>query len=102
MRVAATMGAAQEYDFSKSLESIWEVIGLANKLVEEVKPWNLSKENKTEDLAKFMVVLVVVLRELSQVLLPFMPYTAAAMQEQLGQDTIKKGSPLFPRIETKK
>lgn len=101
-RVAAHLASGQSYDFSAALEAVWEVIGLANKLVEEVKPWNLSKENRTEDLAKFMVVLVTVLRQVSRVLLPFLPQTSALIREQLGQDKIKKGSPLFPRIETKK
>jgi hypothetical protein len=37
--------------------------------------------------------------------MPFMPETARSIQEQIGSDetgTIKKGKPLFPRIETKK
>ncbi len=102
-RVASFLGGAEPlvYDFSKALEAIWESIGLANKLVEEVKPWNLAKENRAEELAQFMLVLVAVLREVGKALAPFMPDTAASIAQQLGSDTIAKGNPLFPRIETK-
>ncbi len=101
LRVATGMGGA-EFDFSKSLEAISEVIGMANKLVEEVKPWNLAKENKAEDLAKFMAVLVEVMRRTAHHLEAFMPQTAKAISGQFDRDPIVKGNPLFPRIEAPK
>jgi len=89
------------FDFSLSLEKIWELINMANKYVEETKPWNLAKENKTDELKSFIRLLVDVIREVAGVILPFMPGTAVSIQEQIGQDTINKGKPLFPRIEIK-
>ncbi|MBP7836190.1 MAG: methionine--tRNA ligase [Candidatus Omnitrophica bacterium] len=90
--------ALNNQDFSRALEGIWELIGTANKYVEETKPWNLEKGGKQEELKKFIRVLVEVIRKVSEELEAFMPRTAALIQEQAGSSTIKKGSPLFPRI----
>ena len=89
-------------DFSLALEKIWEVIGIANKYVEETKPWDLLKNGKTEELKAFIRLLVDAIRKISDEIVPFMPKTAESIFQQLGQVEIKKGNPLFPRIETKK
>ena len=89
-------------DFSLALEKIWETIGITNKYVEETKPWNLAKDGKTEELKAFIRLLVDAIRKISDEIAPFMPKTAESIFQQLGQAEIKKGSPLFPRIETKK
>jgi methionyl-tRNA synthetase len=86
-------------DFSSALEKIWELINMANKYVEETKPWNLAKENKTEELKSFIRLLVDVIRKVTEEIIPFMPDTAKSIKEQFGDKEIKKGSPLFPRIE---
>jgi len=86
-------------DYSLALEKIWELINLANKYVEETKPWNLSKENKTEELESFMRLLVDAIREAAEQIYPFMPQTAECIIAQLGKDKSKKGKPLFPRIQ---
>ncbi len=89
------------FDFSSSLGKIWELINMANKYVEETKPWNLAKENKTEELKFFIRLLVEVIRAVADEVEAFMPHTAKLIKEQIGSDTVKKGSPLFPRIDTK-
>lgn len=88
-------------DFSLALEKIWEVIGITNKYVEETKPWNLVKENKDEQLKAFICLLVWAIRKIGQEIAPFMPKTAESINLQLGGSKIKKGDPLFPRIEIK-
>ncbi|MBI4335968.1 MAG: methionine--tRNA ligase [Candidatus Omnitrophica bacterium] len=85
-------------DFSPALEEIWKIINMANKYVEETKPWNLAKEKKAGELEGFIRLLVDVIRKVSGAIYPFMSQTAEAIMEQLGQDKIKKGKPLFPRI----
>ena len=92
---------SNNFDFSLALEKIWELINLANKYVEETKPWNLAKEKKDEELKVFIRLLVEVIRKTSDELSAFMPHTAALINEQVGKDSIKKGAPLFPRIEIK-
>ncbi|MDD4893694.1 MAG: methionine--tRNA ligase [Candidatus Omnitrophica bacterium] len=97
------VSAAMAYlDFSLALEHIWELINMANKYVEETKPWNLAKENKTDELKSFIRLLVDVIREAAEHIYPFMPQTAESIKEQMGQDKINKGKPLFPRIENPK
>ena len=87
-------------NFSEALENIWLLINLANKYVEETKPWNLAKEDKTQELENFIALLIKVIRAVEKSLAPFMPNTAEAIRVQIGEDSVKKGEPLFPRIET--
>ncbi|MGE5197702.1 MAG: methionine--tRNA ligase [Deltaproteobacteria bacterium] len=98
---ASYLAAASDFNFSLALGAIWELINMANKYVEEIKPWNLAKENKQEELKAFIWLLVRVIRESSAMIAPFMPQTAESILQQLGQDRIQKGKPLFPRIEIK-
>ncbi|MBI4706322.1 MAG: methionine--tRNA ligase [Candidatus Omnitrophica bacterium] len=87
--------------FSQALEEIWALINMANKYVEDTKPWNLAKENKTAELKTFIALLVEVIREVGKDSACFMPKTAQAIFEQIGTATINKAGPLFPRIDTK-
>lgn len=89
-------------DFSLALEKIWEIIGITNKYIEETKPWNLVKEAKEEQLKTFICLLVTSIRKIGIEIAPFMPKTAESIFLQLGASEIRKGAPLFPRIETKK
>ncbi len=93
---------SSNFNFSLSLERIWNSIAMANKYVEETKPWSLAKENKSAELKAFIRLLVDVIRAVSVQVYPFMPQTADSIKEQLGSDKIKKGNPLFPRIEKEK
>jgi methionyl-tRNA synthetase len=91
--------AGPDFNFALPLENIWELINMANKYVEETKPWNLAKDNKTKELEGFIRLLVEVIRAVAVKIQPFMPETAESILQQLGQDKIEKGKPLFPRIE---
>ncbi len=100
-----------ELDFAGALSKIWEVIDVANKLIEDSKPWALAKEKKIDELANLMYALLEALRTIAISISPFMPDTAKAMMVQLGisddktalkpGDKINKSAPLFPRIEVK-
>jgi len=100
--LAVSDALLKECGFSLALEKIWELINMANKYVEESKPWNLARQDKKEELSNFILVLVRVIRKVSLAIEPFMPGTALSIKEQIGETEIKKGSPLFPRIELKK
>ena len=111
--------AMNKVDFSQALVSIWELIKMSNKFIEERAPWKLSKEDKIDELKDMMYDLYEVLRVVSVSLWPFLPMTSAEMARQLGlKDTqkqnlkdlswglaksgtkITKGKPLFPRIDS--
>ncbi|MDP3142844.1 MAG: methionine--tRNA ligase [Candidatus Omnitrophota bacterium] len=100
--ITASFNAGFGFDFSAGLKHIWELVGMANKYVEETKPWNLAKENKAEELQSFIRLLVDAIREVAKDLSAFMPQTAESIKSQLGTDKIQKGKPLFPRIEIDK
>ena len=72
---------------------------MANKYIEDTKPWNLIKEDKKDALSIFICILVEVIRSVAQELEVFMPQTAGLIQVQFEGQIIKKGEPLFPRIE---
>ncbi len=110
--------AMDKIDFSKALSVIWELVNTANKFIEQKAPWRLSREDKIGELKDMMYVLYEVLRVISVALWPFLPLTSDEMLSQLGREEannksledlafglarpgtrIKKGKPLFPRIE---
>ncbi|MCM8795559.1 MAG: methionine--tRNA ligase [Candidatus Omnitrophica bacterium] len=86
--------------FNLALESIWKIINLANKYIEDTKPWTLAKENKAQELKEFIAILVKVIRTVQDLIVPFMPDTARSIKEQFGEKKINKQKPLFPRINT--
>lgn len=98
VQISNSLSVAGGFNFSSALEEIWKLIGMANKYIEDTKPWNLVKENKIDELKVFICLLVKVIREVAETIAPFMPQTAVSIQEQLGQDRIKKEKPLFPRV----
>ncbi len=108
-----------ELQFSRALESIWEFIGLANKFIEDRKPWLLAKTSTTrQQLASVIGSLAKAIKDISVFIYPFMPKTAAEIQKQLGilennhsfclefqqefkeNTLVRKGAPLFPRIDS--
>ena len=109
------------FDFMAALTKIWEVINIANKYIEDSKPWNLAKEKKTDELSAMIYNLMETLRITALAVGPFMPSTSGEIWHQLGLSEIDKAKfseikewgrlkagmkinrskPLFPRIETK-
>jgi len=94
--VKAAMDAV---DFTLSLDKVWSVVNQANKFIEDTKPWVLLRENKTQELASFSLLLVRAIKAISEALCSFMPLTSKSIREQYSAPLIKKGFPLFPRIE---
>lgn len=108
-----------DIQFSQALESIWKFIKLSNKYVEDSRPWALAKDDASKDVLSATIYnLAESLRIIAIFISPFMPNTSSKIYEQLGipevdlkmrQDArwgmlkpgikIKKGKPLFPRIE---
>jgi methionyl-tRNA synthetase len=105
--------------FNKALQSIWELIGLGNKYIDDTAPWALAKDESQKDrLGTIMYNLLDSLRLVGILIAPVMPETAGKILEILGCDpedltladkdrwgglkpgtAIAKAKPLFPRIE---
>ncbi len=110
-----------QLNFTRALDEIWEVVREANRFIDQEKPWELSKIDE-ERLASVLYILLETLRNLGWMLQPIMPQIGEEIWLQLGIDwekekemdfkkaikwgrlkpgtEIKKGEPLFPRIES--
>ena len=89
----------ENVDFGAALDKIWQLINRANKFIEDTKPWGLLKEKKTEELNSFILTLVSVIRNVAEAVACFMPLASKSIQEQYSSSVIKKGLPIFPRLE---
>jgi methionyl-tRNA synthetase len=81
--------ALDDFRFNEALAAIWESIGCCDKYIEQEKPWEPGKE-------KVILNLVASIREIAELLRPFLPETAEKILDQL---EAKKSKPLFPRLE---
>jgi len=124
---AASLRVAQEAEklvgelaFHRFLISIWELINLANKYIDEMAPWALAKDPaKAGKLDTVLYQLLEGLRFTAVLISPFMPQTAEKILGQLGiadagsqnlaglkewgglkpGGGVHKGESLFPRVE---
>ncbi|MCU0844372.1 MAG: methionine--tRNA ligase [Spirochaetes bacterium] len=108
------------FQFSVAIEKLWEFIRYLNKYIDERKPWQLAKENKTAELSSTMrnllesiagvaVVLSPVLNRTSPVILTALGLPADTGLDRISSlDALATGSPigemgvLYPRIEKEK
>lgn len=81
--------------FHGALESILNVVDQSNKYIETKKPWTDTPTNADRKLV--LGNLVEVIREVAEMILPFMPETASKIQNQFKGPKIKIEEPLFPR-----
>ncbi len=105
----------EEQAFHKALDRAWEVIGDANRYVDQQAPWALKKTDPAR-MATVLYTLAEVLRHIAILLQPFMPGSMAKMLDQLAvpedrrafanltpDDALEPGTPLpapegvFPR-----
>ncbi|OCA88475.1 methionine--tRNA ligase [Pradoshia sp. D12] len=112
--------AMDDMQFSVALSTIWQLVSRTNKYIDETQPWALAKdEAKVDELASVMVHLAESLRRVAIMLKPFLTVTPEKIFEQLDcQDpllqswdslkefglisensTVKKGQPIFPRLD---
>jgi len=110
-----------QYDtqqFHEALKSIWDVIGDANRYVDEMAPWALRKTDP-DRMADVLWVLCEVIRVVAILIQPVMPQAAARLLDQIavppserafsllhggasmaGGQGINKPEPIFPRYVT--
>jgi methionyl-tRNA synthetase len=113
--------AMETMEFSVALSSLWQLISRTNKYIDETQPWALAKdESKKEELGSVMSHLAESLRRVAVLLQPFLTRTPKEIFEQLnlhdermhtweslesfgaipaGTEVVKKGEPIFPRLE---
>jgi methionyl-tRNA synthetase len=108
-----------ELSFHLALADIWEVIGNANKLIEEQKPWVKAKEGQLSDVADLLCELFAAIKWCAVTLYPVMPTSAAKLWSAIGLDSeilweqatqsdfsvgheFPAAQPLFPRADLAK
>lgn len=106
-------------EVSVALTAIATLVRAANKYIEDQQPWALARQPELrEQLENVLYNLAEVCRVLSVLLTPFLIEAPKAMRQQLGIDApveryeeaifggfpvgirVRRGDPLFPRIET--
>lgn len=117
--VAGYNDAMDHMELNQAIKDVWNLIGRANKYIDETAPWILAKDPaQAERLQAVMYNLAEALRIIAILIAPFVPVTAPKIYEQLGLGNpesffmadavwgklatgtkVQKGEPLFPRIE---
>lgn len=117
--VAGYSDAMDHMELNQAIKDVWNLIGRANKYIDETAPWILAKDPaQAERLQAVMYNLAEALRIIAILIAPFVPVTAPKIYEQLGLGKsesffmadavwgklasgtkVQKGYPLFPRIE---
>lgn len=117
--VAGYSDAMDHMELNQAIKDVWNLIGRANKYIDETAPWILAKDPaEAERLQAVMYNLAEALRIIAILIAPFVPVTAPKIYEQLGLGKpesffmadavwsklatgtkVQKGEPLFPRIE---
>ena len=125
---AISIGAASKVEanmdkfaFNMALEDIWTVVRRANKYIDETMPWVLAKDEKDKPrLDNVLHNLAEAIRIVSVLIEPFMHTTSGKIRKQLGLwfaepvwadaftfemmngEQVKKGDPIFPRLDIEK
>lgn len=89
-----------DYRADRALENIWLAVRNLNSYLEQVKPWEIAKKpEEAEHLQEILAYAAAALRQIAQLLWPFLPATAQAITRifEGGQVTPFKGV-LFPKI----
>ncbi|MFW6050364.1 MAG: methionine--tRNA ligase [Myxococcota bacterium] len=120
----AAAAAARHMDAiapQRALEAVWELVGHANRYVDQTAPWTLAKEGKSDRLAQVAYTVLEALRWMSVMLWPVMPKKCDELRHQLGLPPLmpterldlwpsvwgglragtatRPGQPLFPRFD---
>ncbi|WP_296949971.1 methionine--tRNA ligase [uncultured Massilia sp.] len=84
-RQASIAASFEAREFGKAIREIMEVADVANRYVDENKPWILAKdESKTAELHDVCTTALVLFRQLTIMLSPVLPHVAARVREFLG------------------
>ncbi|MGI9461470.1 MAG: methionine--tRNA ligase [Alphaproteobacteria bacterium] len=75
----------KELAFHRALESIWAVIGEANRFIDKSAPWALAKTDKVA-MAGVLWVMLMVIKDVAIILQCFIPESAMKLLTQLGVD----------------
>lgn len=86
--------------FNESLACTWELVSYCDKYIDNEKPWEVKDLDRQKSIFSNLLHS---LKNISEMIEPFLPLTSEKMKNQLGENrgafNIKKGEALFPRIQ---
>jgi methionyl-tRNA synthetase len=80
--LSTVRGHISEQAFHLALEAIWQVVGEANRYIDEQAPWVLSRSDRPR-MGTVLYVLAETIRDLGILVQPFVPGAAAKLLDQL-------------------
>jgi methionyl-tRNA synthetase len=86
--------------FDRALDNVWTMVRGLNAYLEEVKPWQAAKDNDSEHLQEILAYSATSLRQIADLLWPFLPATSEAIKKIFDDNGVVapyKGV-LFPKI----
>lgn len=91
--------AMEDWKFHDAAATLLSVATSLNQRIEAVKPWELQKAGRNEDVKAFLDEMIEGLRRLGHWLEPFMPETSGKIAAMFAEGKpIERGEPLFPRL----
>lgn len=93
--------ALAECRFDRALDDVWEQIRGLNQYIDEEKPWAIAKTGDETHLREVLAYCAGCLLQIADLLLPFLPETAAKIHTIFKDGVIHPGATtLFPKKET--
>jgi methionyl-tRNA synthetase len=90
--------ALAECRFDRALDSVWEQVRGLNQLIDTEKPWQIAKTDDADHLREVLARLVSDLLEIATLLQPFLPGTAAKIQQLFAEGLVSPlETTLFPK-----
>lgn len=94
--------AIADLEFNKAIDYVWDMVRSLNQYIDQVKPWAIAKERDTNPeaeghLAEVLAHSVGSLLQIADLLVPFLPGTAAAIHAQFETGVVQPSEMLFPK-----
>ncbi|MEA3398466.1 MAG: methionine--tRNA ligase [Patescibacteria group bacterium] len=86
----------EKFRFNIALEALWRKLREMDEYLSEKAPWKMEDASKKREILNYVGQNII---DIAYMLQPFMPETAEKILIQFTQKQIKKGEPLFPRLE---
>src|SRR5690606_4989164 len=95
--------AMESLEFNKAMDEVWVVVRGLNRYLDTVKPWEIAKRRETDPeaaahLTEVLEHAVGSIRQIGDMLVPFMPGAAAAIHDTFDSEVIEVPPVLFPRV----
>lgn len=93
--------ALEHCRFDRALDEVWAQVRGLNQYIDEAKPWMIAKDGDEDHLREVLAYQASSLLEIAELLVPFLPDTAAKIQTMFNEGIVRPAdTTLFPKFET--